>query len=131
MRRSGRSPHGSSARASTASNSTVTPAGLIPERPGSFREFCKLLGKRQVTEFNYRYSDARIAHLFVGIEVHNRRETAQLLAELKHRRIEAQDLSDNEMAKLHVRQLVGGHAPEGHALGVDDVPGALDLADFR
>jgi threonine dehydratase len=86
-------------------------AVTIPERPGSFREFCKLLGKRQVTEFNYRYSDARIAHLFVGIEVANRRETDQLLAELKRRRIEAQDLSDNEMAKLHVRHLVGGHAP--------------------
>ena len=86
-------------------------AVTIPERPGSFREFCKLLGKRQVTEFNYRYSDARVAHLFVGIEVANRRETDQLLAELKRRRIEAQDLSDNEMAKLHVRHLVGGHAP--------------------
>jgi len=86
-------------------------AVTIPERPGSFREFCKLLGKRQVTEFNYRYSDARVAHLFVGIEVANRRETDQLLAELKRRRIDAQDLSDNEMAKLHVRHLVGGHAP--------------------
>ena len=57
-------------------------AVTIPERPGSFREFCKLLGKRQVTEFNYRYSDARVAHIFVGIEVANRRETDQLLAEL-------------------------------------------------
>jgi threonine dehydratase len=83
----------------------------IPERPGSFREFCALLGKRSVTEFNYRYSDARVAHLFVGIQVANRRETDQLLAELKRRRIEAYDLTDNEMAKLHVRHLVGGHAP--------------------
>ena len=86
-------------------------AVTIPERPGSFREFCRLLGKRSVTEFNYRYSDARIAHLFVGIEVANRRETEQLLADLRHHRIEAYDLSDNEMAKLHVRHLVGGHAP--------------------
>jgi threonine dehydratase len=82
----------------------------IPERPGSFREFCRLLGKRSVTEFNYRYSDARVAHIFVGIEVANRRETDHLLTELKKRRIEAYDLSDNEMAKLHVRHLVGGHA---------------------
>ncbi len=86
-------------------------AVTIPEQPGSFREFCRLLGKRSVTEFNYRYADARIAHLFVGIEVANRDETDDLLAELKRRNIEAFDLSDNEMAKLHVRHLVGGHAP--------------------
>ncbi|MDE2002142.1 MAG: threonine ammonia-lyase, biosynthetic [Betaproteobacteria bacterium] len=83
----------------------------IPERPGSFREFCELLGKRSITEFNYRYADAKVAHLFVGIEVANRHETEQLLAELERRHIEAYDLSDNEMAKLHVRHLVGGHAP--------------------
>ncbi len=86
-------------------------AVTIPERPGSFREFCRLLGKRSITEFNYRYADDRIAHIFVGIEVANRRETEQLLAQLRQRRIEAYDLSDNEMAKLHVRHLVGGHAP--------------------
>jgi threonine dehydratase len=83
----------------------------IPERPGSFREFCALLGKRSITEFNYRYADPNVAHLFVGIEVANRRETEQLLAALKRARIDAFDLSDNEMAKLHVRHLVGGHAP--------------------
>ena len=83
----------------------------IPERRGSFREFCALLGKRSVTEFNYRYADPEVAHLFVGIEVADRRETAQLLTDLKRARIDAYDLSDNEMAKLHVRHLVGGHAP--------------------
>src|SRR5213076_3109106 len=82
-------------------------AVTIPERPGSFREFCALLGKRNVTEFNYRYADPKIAHLFVGIEVRNRRETVELLRELSLRKIEASDLSDNEMAKLHVRHLVG------------------------
>src|SRR5512139_1448489 len=86
-------------------------AVAIPERPGSFREFCALLGKRSITEFNYRYADPKVAHLFVGIEVANRGEIAHLLAELKRRRIDASDLSDNEMAKLHVRHLVGGHAP--------------------
>jgi threonine dehydratase len=86
-------------------------AVTIPERPGSFREFCALLGKRSVTEFNYRYADPKVAHLFVGIEVANRRETDELLAALERARIEAYDLSDNEMAKLHVRHLVGGHAP--------------------
>jgi threonine dehydratase len=83
----------------------------IPERPGSFRQFCALLGKRNVTEFNYRYADSRIAHLFVGIEVSDRHETAELLRAMHKRRIEAYDLSDNEMAKVHVRHLVGGHAP--------------------
>ena len=86
-------------------------AVTIPERPGSFREFCALLGKRSVTEFNYRYADPAIAHIFVGIEVANRHETAELLRAMHKRRIEAYDLSDNEMAKLHVRHLVGGHAP--------------------
>jgi threonine dehydratase len=86
-------------------------AVTIPERPGSFRKFCKLLGKRSVTEFNYRYADAAAAHLFVGVEVANRKEKDRLLADLKRHRIEALDLSDNEMAKLHVRHLVGGHAP--------------------
>jgi threonine dehydratase len=86
-------------------------AVTIPERPGSFREFCALLGKRSITEFNYRYADPRAAHLFVGIEVANRHEIRELIAELHRRRIDAFDLSDNEMAKLHVRHLVGGHAP--------------------
>jgi threonine dehydratase len=86
-------------------------AVTIPERPGSFREFCALLGKRSITEFNYRYADPALAHLFVGIEVADRGETEQLLASLKRAKIDAFDLTDNEMAKLHVRHLVGGHAP--------------------
>ncbi|MGE5143250.1 MAG: threonine ammonia-lyase, biosynthetic, partial [Acidobacteriota bacterium] len=86
-------------------------AVTIPERPGSFREFCALLGKRSITEFNYRYADPRLAHIFVGVEVRGRHETRELLRAMHKRRIEAYDLSDNEMAKLHVRHLVGGHAP--------------------
>jgi len=86
-------------------------AVTIPERPGSFRALCALLGKRSVTEFNYRYADPHVAHIFVGVEVANRHETAALLRAMHARRIEAYDLSDNEMAKLHVRHLVGGHAP--------------------
>jgi threonine dehydratase len=105
-------------------------AVTIPERPGSFREFCALLGKRNITEFNYRYADAKSAHIFVGIEVANRRETADLLRAMHKRRIEAYDLSDNEMAKLHVRHLVGGHAPEAkheilYRFEFPDRPGAL------
>jgi threonine dehydratase len=86
-------------------------AVTIAERPGSFRTFIELVGRRSITEFNYRYADPKTAHLFVGIEVANRQETTHLLSELKRRRIESLDLTDNEMAKLHVRHLVGGHAP--------------------
>src|SRR5213083_2059115 len=105
-------------------------AVTIPEQPGSFREFCALLGRRNVTEFNYRYADPTIAHLFVGIEVRNRQETEHLLRELAGRKIEASDLSDNEMAKLHVRHLVGGHAPNAtdeilYRFEFPERPGAL------
>jgi threonine dehydratase len=105
-------------------------AVTIPERPGSFREFCSLLGKRSITEFNYRYADPDTAHLFVGIEVVDRRETEHLLAELRRRKIEAYDMSDNEMAKLHVRHLVGGHAPSArdeilYRFEFPERPGAL------
>ena len=105
-------------------------AVTIPERPGSFRQFCALLGNRNVTEFNYRYADPKVAHLFVGIEVRNRHEIAELLRELSRRKIEASDLSDNEMAKLHVRHLVGGHAPNAtdeilYRFEFPERPGAL------
>ncbi|HET7031587.1 MAG TPA: threonine ammonia-lyase, biosynthetic [Casimicrobiaceae bacterium] len=105
-------------------------AVTIPEHPGSFRAFCRLLGKRSITEFNYRYADPKVAHLFVGIEVANRRETEHLLGELRKQRIAAYDLSDNEMAKLHVRHLVGGHAPSAkneilYRFEFPERPGAL------
>jgi threonine dehydratase len=105
-------------------------AVTIPERPGSFRTFCALLGRRSITEFNYRYADPQVAHLFVGLEVADRHETERLLAALKEARIEASDLSDNEMAKLHVRHLVGGHAPSAeheilYRFEVPERPGAL------
>ncbi len=86
-------------------------AVTIPERPGSFKAFCSLLGSRNVTEFNYRYADPGRAQVFVGIEVKSRRETADLVRALKRAGLAAQDLTDNEMAKLHVRHLVGGRAP--------------------
>ncbi|MBY0577108.1 MAG: threonine ammonia-lyase, biosynthetic [Gallionellaceae bacterium] len=87
-------------------------AVTIPELPGSFRKFCALLGKRNITEFNYRYADPKAAQVFVGIQVRNQLETAELVDKLRHNKLETQDLSDNEMAKLHLRHLVGGHASE-------------------
>ena len=86
-------------------------AVTIPEKPGSFRKFCTLLGPRNVTEFNYRYADAGEAHVFVGVQVQNRDETARLVRSLRRHDLKTLDFSDNELAKLHVRHLVGGHAP--------------------
>jgi threonine dehydratase len=85
-------------------------AATIPERPGSFKTFCRLVGKRQITEFNYRYADTREAHVFVGVEVRGPGESDELLATLARHGIPAIDLSDDELAKLHVRHLVGGRA---------------------
>jgi threonine dehydratase len=86
-------------------------AVTIPERPGSFREFCSLIGTRNITEFNYRYADPRRAHVFVGVQVRNRRETDRLIRRLRGRGLKTLDFSNNELAKLHVRHTVGGHAP--------------------
>ena len=86
-------------------------AVTIPERPGSFKTFCALLGPRNITEFNYRYADSKEAHVFVGVQVHDREETARLVRSLRRHGLRTLDFSDNELAKLHVRHLVGGHAP--------------------
>jgi threonine dehydratase len=88
-------------------------AVTIPERPGSFREFCALIGARNITEFNYRYADPREAHVFVGIQIHDRSETEMLIRRLRRKGLKTLDLTDNELAKLHIRHTVGGHAPVG------------------
>ena len=87
-------------------------AVTIPEQPGSFRDFLSRIGHRNITEFNYRYAGPGQAHIFVGIEVNGPAETKRILDDLHQRGVEAYDFSGNEMAKLHVRHLVGGHAPE-------------------
>lgn len=86
-------------------------AALIPERPGSFRAFCQLLGARNITECNYRYADPKDAVVFVGLEISNRQECAALMTSLQAHGLRALDLTDNEIAKLHIRHMVGGHAP--------------------
>jgi len=86
-------------------------AVTIPERPGSFRKFCTLLGARNITEFNYRIADSADAHVFVGIEVSGRDETGRMVRSLRRHGLTTLDLSDNEMAKLHMRHMVGGRAP--------------------
>ena len=87
-------------------------AVTIPERPGSFKKFCAVLGNRNITEFNYRFADVSAAHIFVGVTVHNRGEVARLVEMLERHDLPALDLTDNEMAKTHVRYMVGGRAPQ-------------------
>ena len=86
-------------------------AVTIPERPGSFRKFCATLGPRNVTEFNYRIADSELAQVFVGVETQGRPQTAKLVKNLRRHGLKTLDLSDNEMAKTHVRHMVGGRAP--------------------
>jgi threonine dehydratase len=87
-------------------------AVTIPEKPGAFKSFCKLLGNRNITEFNYRFADVRQAHIFVGVTTQQRGESQRLVEMLERHGLPALDLTDNEMGKLHLRHLVGGHAPQ-------------------
>jgi threonine dehydratase len=83
----------------------------IPEEPGSFLRFCERLGERSVTEFNYRYEPARAAQIFVGFTLTaGRGERSAVIEQLRASGYAVTDMTDNEMAKLHVRYMVGGHA---------------------
>lgn len=85
-------------------------AVTIPEEIGSFKKFCEHIGMRGMTEFNYRYADAKIAHIFVGIQLQNGLDEKNELLKLLHdNHYVVEDMTDNEMAKLHVRYMVGGH----------------------
>ena len=87
----------------------------IPEAKGSYRQFIEVLGNRVITEFNYRFADAAQAHVFVGLTLTDaRREKREIVAELERRGFRVLDLSGDEMAKLHVRYMVGGRAPHVH-----------------
>jgi threonine dehydratase len=105
-------------------------AVTIPERPGAFREFCAALGRRVVTEFNYRLSGRGEAHIFVGVATQSHKDAVELAAALNATGYETVDLTNNEMAKLHVRHMVGGHAPEArherlYRFEFPERPGAL------
>src|SRR5436190_650138 len=86
-------------------------AVTIAERPGRLKKFCATLGARNITEFNYRIADPKHAHVLAGVEVHSRDESAKIVKVLERQGLKTLDLSDDEMAKLHVRHMVGGHAP--------------------
>ena len=81
----------------------------IPEEPGAFRAFCRVIGKRNITEFNYRSSDETSARVFVGVTVRPQTDdVSELTSRLLDHGYSAVDLTDNEMAKLHVRYMIGG-----------------------
>ncbi len=105
-------------------------AVTIPEVAGAFKAFCRLLGNRNITEFNYRFSDPTEAHIFVGLAIANVAETGKLIVDLAAHGLNAIDLTDNEMAKLHLRHLVGGRAPQAehevvYRFEFPEKPGAL------
>jgi threonine dehydratase len=105
-------------------------AVTIPEKPGAFKTFCRILGNRNITEFNYRFADPLAAHIFVGVAMTNPTESATLVRDLNAQGLPALDLSENEMAKLHLRHLVGGRAPQAehevvYRFEFPEKPGAL------
>ncbi|QDJ13011.1 threonine ammonia-lyase, biosynthetic [Mergibacter septicus] len=83
-------------------------AVTIPEQKGSFLTFCHLLGDRAVTEFNYRYSDTQQACIFVGVRTQNESEKSEIIAELSHASFAVEDMSNDEVAKTHIRYMIGG-----------------------
>lgn len=105
-------------------------AVTIAEQPGSFRKFCESIGTRGITEFNYRYSDAKEAHIFVGVQLQGGLEEKEAL----HKKLvddgyPVLDMTENEMAKLHIRYMVGGRASAEHEVlyrfEFPERPGAL------
>jgi threonine dehydratase len=89
-------------------------AVTIPEERGSFKRFCELVGPRSVTEFNYRINDAKEAHVFVGIQIANRDESSKITKNFGKHGFKTLDLTHDELAKLHIRHLVGGKSPLAH-----------------
>ncbi len=97
-----------SERAELGEHREVILGVTIDEKPGSFRRFCKVLGKRSVTEFNYRFAAEDEAHVYVGLEVRPGEDRQAAFDDLAHAGYRVTDMTDNEAAKLHVRHMVGG-----------------------
>jgi threonine dehydratase len=102
----------------------------IDERPGSFLRFCKALGRRAITEFNYRFADAGGAHIYVGLRVESLADRQAVVANLQDKNYSVLDMTENEAAKLHVRHMVGGRSPQGgdellYRFEFPERPGAL------
>ncbi|MEO0518863.1 MAG: threonine ammonia-lyase, biosynthetic [Cyanobacteria bacterium P01_A01_bin.116] len=89
-------------------------AVTIPEQPGSLGKFCNTLGDRSISEFNYRIADEKQAHIFVGIKIKNKADAQEILANFEHSGFETLDLTDDELAKMHLRHMVGGKSIRAH-----------------
>ncbi|WP_295815945.1 threonine ammonia-lyase, biosynthetic [uncultured Deinococcus sp.] len=105
-------------------------AVTIPERPGAFREFIEVIGARAITEFNYRYAPRSEAQIFVGVQLARAGQRRELVAELAALGYAVTDLTEDELAKVHVRHMVGGRAPEAtdervYSFTFPERPGAL------
>ncbi|MCP4955033.1 threonine ammonia-lyase, biosynthetic [Photobacterium aquimaris] len=106
-------------------------AVTIPERPGAFLDFCHLIGGRAVTEFNYRYNDDKLANVFVGVRLlQGQQELEHIIADLRQGGYPVMDLSDDEMAKVHVRYMIGGRPSKPlqerlYSFEFPEYPGAL------
>jgi threonine dehydratase len=105
-------------------------AVTIPEHPGSFKRFCRTIGRRNITEFNYRYAPRADAHIFVGVQLAHADQRPVLIADLEREGYEVIDLTHDEMAIVHLRHMVGGRAPEAiderlYSFEFPERPGAL------
>ena len=89
-------------------------AVTIPEERGSLRQFCECIGKRNLTEFNYRIADEKEAHIFVGVQIQNRADAAKMVETFKEHGLKTLDLTDDELTKLHLRHMVGGRSSLAH-----------------
>ena len=87
-------------------------AVTLPEKPGAYKKFLSLIGARHITEFNYRFNDVKEAQVFVGVQASSRAESLKLVEQLRKNGYATLDLTEDEMAKSHVRHLVGGHSPK-------------------
>lgn len=87
-------------------------AVTIPEARGSFKKFCECIGdQRNLTEFNYRIADNHKANIFVGVQIQNKADAAQIVSSFEAQRFKTIDLTDDELAKMHLRHMVGGRSP--------------------
>ena len=99
-------------RVQLGENKEVLLSVRIPEEKGSFRSFCKVLGKRMISEFNYRSEDSEDATIFVACRFNDSNQKNKLMKHLRSKGYAPKDLSENEVAKLHVKHMVGGRAPK-------------------
>lgn len=99
-------------RAQVGEHREMLLAVTIPEKPGSFLDFCRVLGRRSITEFNYRYFDDHAAHIFAGIAIADgSRDSEEIIAQLREHGFAVTNMTGNELAVEHIRYMVGGHAP--------------------